>query len=379
MITKLTLKKVLVSASVLMTAFAGAMYTEAKAQAIDEIVVTSQKRAAGISVQDIATSVTAVNAELIEATDSIDLTDIGRLAPNATLHPSATFASTPNFLIRGIGVSGTTRSLDPSVGVVVDGERARAVVRVECEVRLVKTGCDQRRTQASCNVLGPVANANGVGCNSIPQSQRDFVACNQAAVCSTRAQVNIACGQRNATTERAVGRQKLKVTNDKLGCRARSLRQAESVCARDSRDCRLVWSDVCGRVACGGGQVGGRVGACAQVRTALGRQVGQRRIKADAASADRAIGAAVQRRQNAEATVAVFAAIKNVQTVELRRVDDAGDLFYQRLHFGVQFIPVHVVFVRRNDLGFDFVQKLADFFCRACCNCDSRLAQSERF
>ncbi|ERL46539.1 putative FxsA cytoplasmic membrane protein [Candidatus Micropelagos thuwalensis] len=121
MITKLPLKKVLVSASVLMTAFAGAMYSEAKAQAIDEIVVTSQKRAAGISVQDIATSVTAVNADLIEATDSIDLTDVGRLAPNATLHPSATFASTPNFLIRGIGVSGTTRSLDPSVGVIVDG------------------------------------------------------------------------------------------------------------------------------------------------------------------------------------------------------------------------------------------------------------------
>ena len=119
--TSLPLKKVLVCASVLMTAFAGAMFTEAKAQAIDEIVVTSQKRAAGLSVQDIATSVTAVNAELIEATDSIDLTDVGRLAPNATLHPSATFASTPNFIIRGIGVSGTTRSLDPAVGVIVDG------------------------------------------------------------------------------------------------------------------------------------------------------------------------------------------------------------------------------------------------------------------
>lgn len=91
------------------------------AQTIDEIVVTSQKRATGISVQDIATSVTAVNADLIEATDAVDLTDVGRLAPNATLHPSATFASTPNFLIRGIGVSGTTRSLDPAVGVIVDG------------------------------------------------------------------------------------------------------------------------------------------------------------------------------------------------------------------------------------------------------------------
>ena len=120
MITKLPLKKVLVTASVVMTAFAGTMYTEAKAQAIDEIVVTSQKRAAGISVQDIATSVTAVNAELIDA-NAIDLTDVGRLAPNATLHPSATFTAAPNFIIRGVGVSGTTRSLDPAVGTIVDG------------------------------------------------------------------------------------------------------------------------------------------------------------------------------------------------------------------------------------------------------------------
>lgn len=94
---------------------------DVSAQAIDEIVVTSQKRAEGISVQDIPSSVTAVNGELMDRIQAVDLTDVGRLAPNATLHPSATFASTPNFLIRGIGVSGTTRSLDPAVGVIVDG------------------------------------------------------------------------------------------------------------------------------------------------------------------------------------------------------------------------------------------------------------------
>ena len=88
---------------------------------IEEIVVTSQKRVNAISVQDIPASVTAFNEELIIASEALDLTDIGRMAPNATLHPSATFAGTPNFLIRGIGVSGTTRSLDPTVGVVVDG------------------------------------------------------------------------------------------------------------------------------------------------------------------------------------------------------------------------------------------------------------------
>ena len=88
---------------------------------IEEIVVTSQKRANAIAVQDLPISVTAINEKLIIDSDALDLTDIGRMVPNATLHPSATFAGTPNFLIRGIGVSGTTRSLDPTVGIIVDG------------------------------------------------------------------------------------------------------------------------------------------------------------------------------------------------------------------------------------------------------------------
>ena len=88
---------------------------------IEEIVVTSQKRANAIAAQDLPVSVTAISEKLIIDSDSLDLTDIGRMVPNATLHPSATFAGTPNFLIRGIGVSGTTRSLDPTVGIIVDG------------------------------------------------------------------------------------------------------------------------------------------------------------------------------------------------------------------------------------------------------------------
>jgi len=88
---------------------------------IEEVVVTSQKRANAVSVQDVPTAITAVNEATIIATQSVDLTDIGRVAPNAILHPSATFTATPNFFIRGVGVSGTTRSLDPAVGVVLDG------------------------------------------------------------------------------------------------------------------------------------------------------------------------------------------------------------------------------------------------------------------
>ena len=104
--------------------FKSVAYTqEASSQVsdIEEIVVTSQKRANAIAAQDLPASVTAINEDLIIRSDSLDLTDVGRMVPNATLHPSATFAGTPNFLIRGIGVSGTTRSLDPTVGIIVDG------------------------------------------------------------------------------------------------------------------------------------------------------------------------------------------------------------------------------------------------------------------
>ena len=94
---------------------------EVETSNIEEIVVTSQKRANAIAAQDLPVSVTAINEKLIIDSDALDLTDIGRMVPNATLHPSATFAGTPNFLIRGIGVSGTTRSLDPTVGIIVDG------------------------------------------------------------------------------------------------------------------------------------------------------------------------------------------------------------------------------------------------------------------
>lgn len=93
----------------------------AAAAELEEIVVTSTKRTDALSVQELAAAVTAVSAETLATIQAVDLSDVGRLAPNAVLHPSATFTATPNFFIRGIGVSGTTRSLDPAVGVIVDG------------------------------------------------------------------------------------------------------------------------------------------------------------------------------------------------------------------------------------------------------------------
>ncbi|MEZ5459423.1 MAG: TonB-dependent receptor [Steroidobacteraceae bacterium] len=102
-------------------AVAVAVPAQAADDQIEEVVITSQKRAAGISVQDVPIAVTAVNEALIAKTFAVDISDIGRLAPGAMLAPSATFASFPNFFVRGIGISGSTRSLDPAVGIFVDG------------------------------------------------------------------------------------------------------------------------------------------------------------------------------------------------------------------------------------------------------------------
>jgi iron complex outermembrane receptor protein len=97
--------------------------SEAKStkKVIEEVVITSQKRAAGMSVQDVPSAITAFNEEMIDDSFSVDLTDIGRMVPNAVLNSVGTFPGYPNFFIRGIGVNGSTRSLDPAVGIIVDG------------------------------------------------------------------------------------------------------------------------------------------------------------------------------------------------------------------------------------------------------------------
>ena len=51
---------------------------------IEEIIVTSLKRANGIAAQDLPVSVTAISEQLIIDSESIDLSDIGRMVPNAT-------------------------------------------------------------------------------------------------------------------------------------------------------------------------------------------------------------------------------------------------------------------------------------------------------
>lgn len=89
---------------------------------LEELVVTAQKKSSGEAVQDVPISITAYSGSQLEATQSVNLTDVGILTPNASLTEIPTFPGVANFVVRGLGTVGASiPSSDPSVGVVSDG------------------------------------------------------------------------------------------------------------------------------------------------------------------------------------------------------------------------------------------------------------------
>ena len=91
------------------------------ADLLDEIVVTATKKQDAENVQDIALSVSAFNANTLDALNIQDLQDLTFSAPNASLDGVGSFRGFANFSIRGLGVTSSIPSIDPSVGVFVDG------------------------------------------------------------------------------------------------------------------------------------------------------------------------------------------------------------------------------------------------------------------
>lgn len=87
---------------------------------LDDIVVVSRKRASGEALQDTPIAATAFGAQQLEEAGVKDLTDVGRMAPSVSLQPSSQ-KGVQNFAIRGMGVSGSTPSDEPAVGIFQDG------------------------------------------------------------------------------------------------------------------------------------------------------------------------------------------------------------------------------------------------------------------
>jgi len=85
------------------------------------IVVTANKGQNPEDVQDIPLSVTAFNAGSLDALKVRSVQDLTFSAPNVSLDQVGTSRGQANFSIRGLGVNSSIPSIDPTVGVFVDG------------------------------------------------------------------------------------------------------------------------------------------------------------------------------------------------------------------------------------------------------------------
>ncbi|MDX1506701.1 MAG: TonB-dependent receptor [Woeseiaceae bacterium] len=88
---------------------------------LEEIVTTARKRSQAEKAQDVPVAVNAFGAAQIEALFVQKLDDLSYLMPNVQLEAVGTFPGVQNFSIRGQGINSSIPSVDPTVGVFVDG------------------------------------------------------------------------------------------------------------------------------------------------------------------------------------------------------------------------------------------------------------------
>jgi iron complex outermembrane receptor protein len=85
------------------------------------VTVTATKKANVENVQDVPVAMTAFNSDTLEALQVRDIQSLSYSAPNVQLEDIGTSKGTANFSIRGLGINSSIPSIDPTVGVFVDG------------------------------------------------------------------------------------------------------------------------------------------------------------------------------------------------------------------------------------------------------------------
>jgi iron complex outermembrane recepter protein len=88
---------------------------------LEVVTVTATKKGHAEDVQDVPLAVTAYGADQLEAMKFKNLTSLSYTMPNVQLENIGTTAATANFSIRGLGINSSIPSIDPTVGVFVDG------------------------------------------------------------------------------------------------------------------------------------------------------------------------------------------------------------------------------------------------------------------
>ncbi|MGB1868326.1 MAG: TonB-dependent receptor [Porticoccaceae bacterium] len=99
-------------------AVAGVVSTGLAQAAIDEIVITANKREQ--SLQDVPISVSVTSGETIQQSSIVDLIDLQTAVPSLRVNQLQSSAQT-NFIIRGYGNGANNPGIEPAVSVYIDG------------------------------------------------------------------------------------------------------------------------------------------------------------------------------------------------------------------------------------------------------------------
>lgn len=127
---KKSLKLVPLAAAIATTSTISTKLQAATALALEEVVVTAQRREE--SLNDVPLAVTAIDAESMAEARIEDLSDISKASPSISAGSSNNASATANVTIRGIGTVGNSRALEGAVGIFVDGVyRTRAASAME--------------------------------------------------------------------------------------------------------------------------------------------------------------------------------------------------------------------------------------------------------
>ncbi|MBY8822638.1 TonB-dependent receptor [Sphingomonas colocasiae] len=88
---------------------------------LDDIVVTATKRGSAQNVQDVPIAVTAFGSDQLDSLHARSIASVSYSVPNASLESVGTTPGYANFSVRGLGINSSIPSIDPTVGVFVDG------------------------------------------------------------------------------------------------------------------------------------------------------------------------------------------------------------------------------------------------------------------
>jgi iron complex outermembrane receptor protein len=105
----------------LFSAGVAAQTTDASGRQLDEIMVVAQKKGRAENLQDVPQSITAFTGAQLDARFFQNLTGLSYTVPNVQMEEVGTFPGVQNFSIRGQGINSSIPSVDPTVGVFIDG------------------------------------------------------------------------------------------------------------------------------------------------------------------------------------------------------------------------------------------------------------------